>query len=160
MRRLSGNLFFFATWLFKTTVSSFFSTDRRSSSWGRGEDTTIWGMYFFSLLTKITSFRHIPSTEKCVETDYNIYYSDREKVDSLLCVFARAKRNYGLARSDDWWYERRRTLLCPDGASHVDGECAENHRSVETGQDHIQRSRGTRSHHTSDQRPRQIRRGM
>ena len=43
-------------------------------------------MYFFSLLTKITSFRHIPSTEKCVETDYNIYYSDREKVDSLLCV--------------------------------------------------------------------------
>ena len=43
-------------------------------------------MYFFSLLTKITSFRHISSTEKCVETDYNIYYSDREKVDSLLCV--------------------------------------------------------------------------
>ena len=68
-------------------MSSFFSTDRRSSSWGRGEDTTIWGMYFFSLLTKITSFRHIPSTEKCVETDYNIYYSDSKDRDRLESYF-------------------------------------------------------------------------
>ena len=44
-------------------------------------------MYFFSLLTKITSFRHIPSTEKCVETDYNIYYSDSKDRDRLESYF-------------------------------------------------------------------------
>ena len=45
------------------------------------------GHVLLLFLTKITSFRHIPSTEKCVETDYNIYYSDSKDRDRLESYF-------------------------------------------------------------------------
>lgn len=86
MRRLSGNLFF-CHLAFLNYCELFFFNGQTFIILGEGRGYYDMGHVLLLFLTKITSFRHIPSTEKCVETDYNIYYSDSKDRDRLESYF-------------------------------------------------------------------------
>ena len=86
MRRLSGNLFF-CHLAFLNYCELFFFNGQTFIILGEGRGYYDMGHVLLLFLTKITSFRHIPSTENCVETDYNIYYSDSKDRDRLESYF-------------------------------------------------------------------------